>query len=139
MGQDRHNRRTAAVHRRATTEVRDVERRLHQHRTVVHVPEKTMGVTNKKFRRGAAVAAGLSLALLTFAYEPLSMTSDNPVIGTVQGILGVLIMPGVLGSTVVTWNPHNIAWWPAVIINAFFYFGVTQLVLSIAARVASGD
>jgi hypothetical protein len=98
-----------------------------------------MGVTSKNFRRGAAVVAGLSLALLTFAYEPLSMTSDNPVIGTVQGILGVLIMPGVLGSAVVRWNPHNIAWWPAVIINAFFYFGVTRLVLSITARIASSE
>jgi len=98
-----------------------------------------MGLANKDFRRGLAVATGVAFALLSFDVGQLSWASANPVIGAVQWILMVLIIPGLIGSAGISGNVHAFALWPAALINGVLYFGIASGILAITAKIASRD
>jgi len=78
-------------------------------------------------------------ALLSFDVGQLSTISANPVIGIMQEILMVFIVPGLIGSAGISGNVHAFALWPAALINGLLYFGIASGILAISAKIASRD
>ena len=81
-----------------------------------------------------ASVLGVVLAFVTFAIQPLSSISENPVVGAAQGFLTTLIFPGILGAMALGGNVHAWYLWAAAAINALIYFGLGWLVYLLLAR-----
>jgi hypothetical protein len=72
-------------------------------------------------------AAGALMGGLTGAVETISTVSRNPLIGVLQETAMALIIPGLLGSAILSGNVHAFSLAFAVVINTLLYFGVGWL------------
>jgi hypothetical protein len=77
---------------------------------------------------------GATMGGLTLMIEHLALVSDNPILGFLQTVLFVLILPGMISAMLFRQNVH--AWHQSVaaLMNALLYFAIAWLVLRIFAR-----
>src|SRR5690242_800293 len=82
-----------------------------------------------------ASAWGAFVGALTFAVGAISWISPNPIIGAIQVILMVFILPGIIGGTAFAGNVHAFSLVPGAIINALLHCSICWLLLRMRARV----
>ena len=79
-------------------------------------------------------AAGALMGGLTGAVETISTLSRNPVIAGLQETAMMLIIPGLLGSAIVSGNVHAFSLVFAAAINTSIYFAVGWISCSLWRR-----
>lgn len=92
------------------------------------------GLSNKRIRIRIAAGWGLLIGSLTFAVGPISSISANPILGTAQVVLMVLLLPGLIGAGAISGNMHAFYLAPGALINAFFNFGLSWFLLALVGR-----
>jgi len=79
-------------------------------------------------------AAGALMGGLTGAVETISTVSRNPLIGVLQETAMALIIPGLLGSAILSGNVHAFSLVFATVINTLIYFAVGWISCSLWRR-----
>jgi hypothetical protein len=87
-------------------------------------------------KASVALALGGLFATLTLSISKLGIISQNPIVGTVQNGVVVLITPGMYGAVVVSENAHAWRLWVASGINALVYFAVGWFACVLFSRLA---
>jgi hypothetical protein len=80
-----------------------------------------------------SLAWALVVGCLTFAVGPLSSLSDSKIIALGQQFLMALLLPGLIGSGLITGNIHAFPITLAACITFFFNFGLAWLLYSLIA------
>ncbi|HUD23016.1 MAG TPA: hypothetical protein VMQ60_09255 [Acidobacteriaceae bacterium] len=81
-----------------------------------------------------AFAVGGLLAAASLTVQQLSSISDNAVLGITQEAVMCLLIPGLIGSMVVSGNVHAFHLWVAAVINGLFYFGLVKFIYWLKIR-----
>ena len=82
-----------------------------------------------------AAALGIVPAVLTLMMEHISDPSSNPIAFAIQGVVVVLLFPGMLASMAVSGNVHAYHLWVASIANFVIYFLVCWAVVALIGKV----
>lgn len=83
----------------------------------------------------AATASGALVGGLTGAVQTIEGISGNPVLAPLKDAAMVLIIPGLIGSTILSGNVHAFSLAFAIVINAVMYFTVGWLLFPLWVRV----
>lgn len=67
------------------------------------------------------VGLGMSAALLTMGVREVSRISDQPLIGLLQRVLMLFILPGLIASMGLAGNSHAFSLFVAAVVNGLFY------------------
>lgn len=106
-----------------------------------------MTTTSEAARRArliVAAAAGFLISCSTFAVGPLSVISDNRVLGLGQKVLTVLILPGLIGSGEFGGDVHAFSLATAACISFLLTFALLWLICSpvviwVRSRIADSE
>jgi hypothetical protein len=84
-----------------------------------------------KLRIIVALIWGALMGSITFALGPLSVISDNIIIGALQIVLVYLLVPGIIGAAAFSGNVHAFYLGVGAVINALFHFGLCWLLFAL--------
>ena len=91
--------------------------------------------TSIRNRAYAATATGALIGGLTGAVKAIEGISGSPALVPLQAVAMVLIIPGLLGSTILSDNIHAFSLTFAIVINVVIYFAVGWLLFPLLAKI----
>ncbi len=81
------------------------------------------------------IGLGTLAAVLSMAVPEIAIISDQPLIGVIQEILMLVIIPGLIGSAGASGNSHAFSLLVAALINGLFWMVFGWLLYFILARI----